>query len=94
MDQPLDLTISHDQVVKKKKFTIEYLTSNSPPRCSPLTIYKPEPFITHLNSSTPPLHPVENQLNHSNNVSIYSRVNEHVVPNICSPPLTVSVYIK
>ncbi|CAF1636009.1 unnamed protein product [Rotaria magnacalcarata] len=85
MDQPLDLTVSHEQVIKNKKFTIEYLTSLN----NNSTRYQSSSITRHyLHSSSPPLHPVENQLNHNDNhVSMNSRLNEHVVPNICSPPL-------
>ncbi|CAF0903719.1 unnamed protein product [Rotaria sp. Silwood1] len=89
MDQPLDLTLSNNEMIKKNKFTIEYLTSNNFQQYqTPLTT-KHNTVLTYLDSSTPPLHPVENQLNHNYNCfSINSGLNEHVVPNICSPPLT------
>ncbi|CAF2645967.1 unnamed protein product [Rotaria sp. Silwood2] len=45
--------------------------------------------LTYLNPLTPPLHPLENQLNHNYKCfSINSGVNEHIVPNIRSPPST------
>jgi hypothetical protein len=79
MDQPLDLSVANNDLIKTKKFTIEYLTSN---------IY--QPLLNTKNKSIPLLHPVENQLNNNKRFCPNSRLNEHVVPNICSPPSTVS----
>ena len=86
MEQPLDLRISNNDLIKKKTFTIEYLTSDIPrhdrlPSARPHQLFNP-----YLN---PPLHPVENQLN--NNYNYFPIQTEHVVPNICSPPLPVSI---
>jgi hypothetical protein len=85
MDQPLDLSVSNNEMIKKKLFTIEYLTSDIPHQIRSPLIIKNELFIPYL---YPPLHPVENQLNR---FDINSRLNEHVVPNICSPPLNGSL---
>jgi hypothetical protein len=88
MDQPLDLSLSNNEIIKKKPFTIEYLTSNIPNRIrSPLTI-KNQSIVSYL---YPPLHPVENQLKNTQHFGINSKLNEHVVPNISSPPLTVCI---
>jgi hypothetical protein len=78
MDQPLDLSISNTEMIKNKNFTIEYLTSNIP--------HKSRSAFFLSNQTIPPLHRVENHLNHE-----YLCFNEHVVPNISSPPLTVSI---
>ncbi len=88
MDQPLDLSLSNNEMIKRKPFTIEYLTSNIPNRIRSPLIIKNEPIIPYL---YPPLHPVENQLNNTQHFGINSKLNEHVVPNICSPPLTVCI---
>jgi hypothetical protein len=85
MEQPLDLSIPNHDLIKKKTFTIEYLTSDIPNQVRSPLIRTNQSFNPYLN---PPLHPVENQLN--NNYQYFSLQNEHVVPNICSPPLTVS----
>jgi hypothetical protein len=81
MDQPLDLSLSNNEMIKKKKFTIEYLTSNIPNQ-SRSSFF---PCLTHANS---PLNPVENRLNNNNQIF---GLNEHVVPTVCSPPLPVSL---
>ncbi|CAF1001639.1 unnamed protein product [Adineta steineri] len=87
MDQPLDLSISNHEIVNKKKFTIDYLTSDIPRQARPtLMIEKDSSCYPYLNQSMLPLHPVENQLNNEH-IFIQSRLKEHVVPNICSPPL-------
>jgi hypothetical protein len=94
MDQPLDLSFANNDMIKKKSFTIEYLTSNIPNQIrSPLMI-KNQSFSPYFNQLNPPLHPVENQLNSNQYFSNYSRFNEHILPNICSPPLTVSIEKK
>jgi len=79
MDQPLDLSISNTEMIKNKNFTIEYLTSNIPRQS------RSSFFLS--NQTIPPLHRVENHLNNNE----YLCFNEHVVPNISSPPLTVSI---
>ena len=66
--------------MKKKMFTIEYLTSDMP---NPVR----SPLIMASSYFNPPLHPVENQL-----YPRFSMQNEHVVPNICSPPVPVSSF--
>ena len=85
MDQPLDLSRSnHDLTAKKKKiFTIDYLTSytHEPSRSTPPV--KTEPCF---HAFVPPLHSVENQ--YSRTAQGYFGVNEHVVPNTSSPPVT------
>ena len=84
MDQPLDLSVSNNEMVKKKKFTIEYLTSNIPHQSR-------SSFPPHINQSIAPLNPVENRLiNNNQHSDLNSRSNEHIVPTICSPPLAVS----
>jgi hypothetical protein len=87
MDQPLDLSLSNNEMIKKKTFTIEYLTSNIPSHNRSSLITKNELFSPNL---YPPLHPLENRLDNNQYLAINSRLNEHVVPNICSPPVTVS----
>lgn len=89
MDQPLDLSLSNNEIIKKKTFTIEYLTSNIPNRHQSTYIIKSEIYTPYL---YPPLHPVENQLDNNQRFNTNTpRLNEHVVPNICSPPITVSL---
>jgi hypothetical protein len=83
MDQPLDLSRSNYQSTTKKMFTIDYLTS--------VQFVKKEPFANH---SVPPLHPVENRIsqqviNDNGRLFSKSKFTEHVVPNVCSPPLPV-----
>jgi len=87
MDQPLDLSISNTEMIKNKNFTIEYLTSNIPHQSRSALIIKKESSFFLSNQTIPPLHRVENHLNNSE----YLCFNEHVVPNISSPPLTVSI---
>ena len=89
MDQPLDLSTSNNKTINKK-FTIEYLISDFSHQCRSSLLTENQIFLPYLNSSIPPLHPVENHLNHHNkHCWINSRLNEHIVPNTCSPSLTV-----
>ncbi len=82
MDQPLDLSLSNHEMMKKKTFTIEYLTSDIPKQFRP-------PLIIQNQSLPMDFHPVENPF--KQRFCVYSKSNEHVVPNICSPRLTVSI---
>lgn len=97
MEQPLDLSRTQIEFPKKKNlFTIDYLTSNHSPTsasCKPsssLTI-KNETNISPTSSSSlhsyPPLHPLENQLQHASILHQTPKYSEHVVPNLTSPPL-------
>jgi hypothetical protein len=86
MEQPLDLSIPNHHLIKKKTFTIEYLTSDIPRQVQSSLIRTNQSSNPYLNL---PLHPMENQLS-NNNYQYFSVQTEHVVPNICSPPLPVS----
>ncbi|CAF0781817.1 unnamed protein product, partial [Adineta ricciae] len=92
MDQPLDLSRPNHPLNTKKMFTIDYLTSNLPNRLSSTSVAKKDAFHPAL----PPLHPVENHLSQNTvkaipeRIHFNSRLSEHVVPNVCSPPLTSS----
>jgi hypothetical protein len=92
MEQPLDLSRSYlSSATKKKTFTIDYLTSDLPQQSvSPPFAVKNEPIhLPNCGLSVDALHPVENQLNSSSS-TWQSTGNEHVVPNLSSPPLVVS----
>lgn len=86
MDQPLDLSRPHNDSIKKKIFTIDYLTSNTHQPSHVSLPIKNELVVTHCHP--PALYSVENQSNFTC-TSFPLRYNEHVVPNAASPPLPV-----
>lgn len=84
MEQPLDLSFANQDSRKKKPFTIEYLTSDLPKQIRRPLVIEPPSYNSYF---IPPLHPVENHVSY--NYQPFALHNEHVVPNICSPPMAV-----